>query len=156
MSRRRPGWGASDVRAGLPLQVSIGPGIGHLEWKSGPWERFPAEGRGRPREGFSGPRAHLFGNFVEPGSGPGIRVAREPGSVIAFLEPIYAGQTDDIPPGSRCIANAYTTTHDMLEESNCHKSITLKHDLRRVASRLDIYFKISDFGDQYNFLCIHT
>ena len=27
---------------------------------------------------------------------------RAPGSITAFLEPIYPGQTDDIPPGSRC------------------------------------------------------
>lgn len=39
-----------------------------------------------------------------------------PGSVVAFLEPIYAGQTDDIPPGSRCTANAYTSNHARLEE----------------------------------------
>ncbi len=39
-----------------------------------------------------------------------------PGSIVAFLEPIYAGQTDDIPPGSRCIANAYTSNHDKLDD----------------------------------------
>ena len=42
--------------------------------------------------------------------------AREPGSIVAFLEPIYAGQTDDIPPGSRCLATAYTSNHDKLED----------------------------------------
>lgn len=39
-----------------------------------------------------------------------------PGSIVAFLEPIYPGQTDDIPPGSRCTANAYTSNHDRLED----------------------------------------
>ncbi|MFK7763563.1 MAG: HlyD family secretion protein [Roseobacter sp.] len=39
-----------------------------------------------------------------------------PGSIVAFLEPIYPGQTDDIPPGSRCTANAYTSNHDLLED----------------------------------------
>ena len=39
-----------------------------------------------------------------------------PGVVLAFLEPIYPGQTDDIPPGSRCTANAYTNNHDKLED----------------------------------------
>lgn len=39
-----------------------------------------------------------------------------PGSVVAFLEPIYPGQTDDIPPGSRCTANAYTSNHERLED----------------------------------------
>ena len=41
---------------------------------------------------------------------------QEPGSVTAFLEPIYPGQTDDIPPGSRCMANAYTSNHERLED----------------------------------------
>ena len=39
-----------------------------------------------------------------------------PGTITAFLEPIYPGQTDDIPPGSRCMANAYTSNHARLEE----------------------------------------
>jgi multidrug resistance efflux pump len=39
-----------------------------------------------------------------------------PGSIVAFLEPIYPGQTDDIPPGSRCLANAYTSNHDRLDD----------------------------------------
>ncbi|WP_299680298.1 biotin/lipoyl-binding protein [uncultured Roseobacter sp.] len=39
-----------------------------------------------------------------------------PGTITAFLEPIYPGQTDDIPPGSRCLANAYTYNHALLEE----------------------------------------
>lgn len=39
-----------------------------------------------------------------------------PGTITAFLEPIYPGQTDDIPPGSRCIANAYTYNHALLED----------------------------------------
>ncbi len=37
-----------------------------------------------------------------------------PGTVMAFLEPLYGGQTDLIPPGSRCIANAYTSNHERL------------------------------------------
>ncbi|WP_299968704.1 biotin/lipoyl-binding protein [uncultured Roseobacter sp.] len=39
-----------------------------------------------------------------------------PGTITAFLEPIYPGQTDDIPPGSRCLANAYTYNHALLED----------------------------------------
>jgi len=39
-----------------------------------------------------------------------------PGSIVAYLEPIYAGQTDTIPPGSRCLANAYTSNHDKLDD----------------------------------------
>jgi len=41
-----------------------------------------------------------------------------PGTLTAFLEPIYAGQTDDIPPGSKCIANAYTSNHDLLDSED--------------------------------------
>jgi multidrug resistance efflux pump len=37
-----------------------------------------------------------------------------PGTYTVFMEPLYAGQTDDIPPGSKCIANAYTNNHDKL------------------------------------------
>ncbi|MFT7596370.1 MAG: multidrug resistance efflux pump [Paracoccaceae bacterium] len=39
----------------------------------------------------------------------------EPGSIIAYLEPLYPGGTDHLPPGSNCIANAYTSNHDRLE-----------------------------------------
>ena len=38
-----------------------------------------------------------------------------PGTITAFLEPLYAGQANDIPPGSRCVANAYTDNHHRLE-----------------------------------------
>lgn len=36
------------------------------------------------------------------------------GTITVFLEPLYAGQLDGIPPGSSCIANAYTSNHDEL------------------------------------------
>jgi len=39
-----------------------------------------------------------------------------PGTLLTNLEPIYAGQTDDIPPGSKCLVNAYTSNHDKLAE----------------------------------------
>ncbi|WP_317849266.1 HlyD family secretion protein [Tateyamaria pelophila] len=38
-----------------------------------------------------------------------------PGTISAYLEPIFPGQADGIPPGSRCIANAYTDNHHRLE-----------------------------------------
>ncbi|WP_457583708.1 HlyD family secretion protein [Ensifer canadensis] len=38
-----------------------------------------------------------------------------PGTLTVFLEPLYAGALDGIPPGSSCIANAYTNSHDELE-----------------------------------------
>lgn len=36
------------------------------------------------------------------------------GTVTVFLEPLYEGGFDMIPPGSSCIANAYTDNHDIL------------------------------------------
>jgi multidrug resistance efflux pump len=40
--------------------------------------------------------------------------ARQPGTIAVFLEPLYEGGFDGIPPGSHCIANAYTNNHDRL------------------------------------------
>ncbi|MDW3224625.1 MAG: biotin/lipoyl-binding protein [Paracoccaceae bacterium] len=39
-----------------------------------------------------------------------------PGTITAFLEPIYPGQADGIPPGSQCMANAYTDNHEALQD----------------------------------------
>lgn len=41
-----------------------------------------------------------------------------PGTLLTVLEPLYAGQTDHIPPGSKCIMNAYTNNHDRFEEED--------------------------------------
>ena len=40
----------------------------------------------------------------------------QPGTLAVFLEPLYEGGFDGIPPGSHCIANAYTSNHDALEQ----------------------------------------
>jgi hypothetical protein len=45
-----------------------------------------------------------------------VQARNTPGTIVAVLEPIYPGRTDDIPPGSRCIANAYTSNHDRLDD----------------------------------------
>jgi multidrug resistance efflux pump len=37
-----------------------------------------------------------------------------PGTLTVFLEALYPGQLAGIPPGSNCIANAYTNNHDAL------------------------------------------
>jgi hypothetical protein len=37
-----------------------------------------------------------------------------PGTLTVFLEPLYEGGFEGIPPGSNCIANAYTNNHDLL------------------------------------------
>lgn len=36
------------------------------------------------------------------------------GTLTVFLQPLYEGGLDDVPPGSSCIANAYTNNHDAL------------------------------------------
>jgi len=39
---------------------------------------------------------------------------RAPGTILAFLEPIYQGGLDGVAPGSSCIVNAYTSNHDLI------------------------------------------
>jgi hypothetical protein len=41
-----------------------------------------------------------------------------PGTVLAFLEPLYDGGLDDVPPGSSCIANVYSNHHELLESKD--------------------------------------
>ena len=43
-----------------------------------------------------------------------MRVA--PGSILAFLEPLYEGGLDELPPGANCVANAYSNNHDALQD----------------------------------------
>ena len=38
----------------------------------------------------------------------------QPGTILVILEPLYEGGLDDVTPGSSCIANAYTSNHDLL------------------------------------------
>ena len=40
--------------------------------------------------------------------------AARPGTLTAFMEPLYEGGIDDLPPGSNCIANAYTSNEEIL------------------------------------------
>jgi multidrug resistance efflux pump len=37
-----------------------------------------------------------------------------PGTLLAFLEPLYKGGLDGVTPGSSCIANAYSSNHDVI------------------------------------------
>ena len=37
-----------------------------------------------------------------------------PGTITAYLEPLYAGGLEGLPPGSSCIANAYTSNEERL------------------------------------------
>jgi multidrug resistance efflux pump len=40
--------------------------------------------------------------------------ARAPGTILAYLEPLYEGGLIGVVPGSSCIANAYTSNHDLI------------------------------------------
>ncbi|MBK1619116.1 secretion protein HlyD [Lamprobacter modestohalophilus] len=42
----------------------------------------------------------------------------KPGTITALLEPLYAGQFDDLPQGASCIANVYTSNHDRLQSAD--------------------------------------
>ena len=37
-----------------------------------------------------------------------------PGTILAFLEPIYKGGLDGVTPGSSCFVNAYTSNHERI------------------------------------------
>ena len=41
-----------------------------------------------------------------------------PGSITVVMEPLFEGQLDDLPQGGHCIANAYTSSHDRLQDPN--------------------------------------
>jgi multidrug resistance efflux pump len=38
--------------------------------------------------------------------------AARPGTILAFLEPLYKGGLEGVTPGSSCIVNAYTSNHE--------------------------------------------
>ena len=42
------------------------------------------------------------------------QLTAQPGTVLAYLEPLYSGGIDGLPPGSTCLANAYTSNHEIL------------------------------------------
>jgi multidrug resistance efflux pump len=37
-----------------------------------------------------------------------------PGSLLVYMEPLYKGGLEGVTPGSSCIANAYTSNHDLI------------------------------------------
>ncbi|MEV8466457.1 biotin/lipoyl-binding protein [Fluviibacterium sp. DFM31] len=47
--------------------------------------------------------------LIDPAKAPA------PGSLTTTLQPLFEGQANAIPPGSTCIANAYTSFHEQLE-----------------------------------------
>lgn len=44
-----------------------------------------------------------------------LQQAAAPGTLTVYLEPLFEGGFDKVPPGSRCLANAYTNNHDRLQ-----------------------------------------
>ncbi len=49
---------------------------------------------------------------------PGQLAQTGEGTILAFMEPMYEGGLDAIPRGSACIANAYTSNHDLLDSED--------------------------------------
>ncbi len=47
-----------------------------------------------------------------------VQTNNNPGSILVYMEPLYKGMTDDIPPGSNCLANVYTDNHERLEHED--------------------------------------
>jgi len=41
-----------------------------------------------------------------------------PGTITVYMEPLFEGGFEGVPPGSNCIANAYTNNHDALADPN--------------------------------------
>ena len=50
-----------------------------------------------------------------------------PGTILAFVEPLYKGGLDGVTPGSSCIVNAYTSNHDLIaaKETGAFKGLVL-------------------------------
>ena len=46
----------------------------------------------------------------------GVEQMAKPGTITVLLEPLFEGALEDLPRGSGCIANLYTSTHEALEE----------------------------------------
>src|SRR3954453_19077592 len=43
---------------------------------------------------------------------------RQPGTILMVLEPLYKGGLDGVTPGSSCIANAYSSNHDVIHHND--------------------------------------
>ncbi len=44
-----------------------------------------------------------------------VQTFAQPGTITVLMDPLFAGQLDRLPQGSTCIANAYTSNHDALQ-----------------------------------------
>lgn len=43
-----------------------------------------------------------------------IQKMSQPGTITVFMEPLFPGELEGVPPGGSCIANTYTNNHDAL------------------------------------------
>lgn len=43
-----------------------------------------------------------------------VQQVSKPGTLLAFLEPLHRGGLEGVTPGSSCIANAYSSNHDLI------------------------------------------
>jgi multidrug resistance efflux pump len=43
-----------------------------------------------------------------------VQQVKQPGTLLVTLEPLYEGGLDGVTPGSSCIANAYTSNHELI------------------------------------------
>ncbi|KRE15945.1 secretion protein HlyD [Bosea sp. Root381] len=43
-----------------------------------------------------------------------VQQVSRPGTLLAFLEPLHTGGLDGVTPGSSCIANAYSSNHELI------------------------------------------
>jgi len=48
-----------------------------------------------------------------------------PGTLTVVMEPLYEGGLSEVMPGSKCIANAYTNNHELLETGDLGLGETL-------------------------------
>ncbi len=56
-----------------------------------------------------------------------VQQTTRPGTLMAFLEPLYKGGIEGVTPGSACIANAYSNNHDTIvaKETSTFKGVVL-------------------------------
>jgi multidrug resistance efflux pump len=45
-----------------------------------------------------------------------VQVYARPGTITVLMEPLFAGTLDRLPQGSSCVANAYTSNHEALQD----------------------------------------
>jgi multidrug resistance efflux pump len=58
---------------------------------------------------------------------------RQPGTLLAFLEPMYEGGLDGVTPGSSCIVNAYSNHHEEIQSEKNFFRRTYLHVVDTVA-----------------------